>query len=59
VTFFKRILPLLLVLALALPNTAFAQRLRMTPPNSPTAVTAQANAANANDFVTTSCGIRR
>ena len=46
-TLFKRILPLLLVLALALPNAAFAQRLRMTPPNSPTAVTAQANAAAA------------
>jgi flagellar biosynthetic protein FliP len=41
----KRLLPLLLILGLALPNAAYAQRLRMTPPNSPTAVIAQANAA--------------
>jgi len=42
----KRLLPFLLLLGLCLPHAAFAQTLRMTPPNSPAAVAAQANAAN-------------
>ncbi|HEX4636129.1 MAG TPA: flagellar type III secretion system pore protein FliP [Rhizomicrobium sp.] len=41
----KRLLPFLLVLGLALPHAAYAQRLRMTPPNSPAAVASQASAA--------------
>jgi flagellar biosynthetic protein FliP len=46
VILFKRLLPFLLLLGLCLPQAAFAQTLRMTPPNSPAAVAAQANAAN-------------
>jgi len=41
----KRLLPFLLILGLCLPHAAFAQTLRMTQPNSPTSVAAQANAA--------------
>ena len=46
-TLLKRLLPILLGLMLCLPHAAYAQRLRMTPPNSPAAVAAQANTASA------------
>ena len=38
---------ILLILGLCLPNVAFAQRLRMTPPNSPATATAVAAPATA------------